>query len=375
MHTCSYQLRRWPPVRWVLLAVLLATLVLPMATPGPVAAGTDLTYYIGDDVSAEDAAYVREGIALAEQYVAAELTDISHEELVVNVLASEDTTGLDSIAFSGGTYLAFFTESYGWADVAPFARVQVVVHEYIHAYQYYHSRTRYQYLPSWLVEGMAEYLAYDAVIERGLVSAGDVHDVNAWAVSLSPDLPALDDLEDPYDFYAEPGAYSLGHLAVAHLMEGREPADLDRLMKEMRSGQGWKTVFADVFGITEKEFYRSFAKARTALTAPDEVPAAFHYVVPERIEGSVALEDAVTTATLGEQLTILGETEAAAVCRLQIRGESGESVAARTFADATGRVFWLITLPEELGAGPATLTAGCGGERERLEIEIEISSA
>src|SRR5688572_16995993 len=118
------QLRQDAPAhcfaRRALALLLLATLALSVIAPTPVAAGTDLSFSIGDKVSAEDAAYVREGIALAEDYVATTLTDISDEELVVNVRNSEDTPGLDSTAFSGGSYIAIFTGAAGWSQVAPF---------------------------------------------------------------------------------------------------------------------------------------------------------------------------------------------------------------------------------------------------------------
>jgi hypothetical protein len=34
-------------------------------------------------------------------------------------------------------------------------------------------------------------------------------------------------------------------------------------------------------------------------------------------------------------------------------------------------VFWLVTIPEELPPGPATVTIACGGPRETVTIEIE----
>ena len=362
---------RWLRAQWALIALLLASLALPMSSPAPAAAGSDLTYSIGDQVTAEDEAYVREGIALAEQYVAAELTDISDEELVVNVRSTEDTTGMGSIAFAGGSYIAVFTGTEGWSTVAPFERIHVVVHEYIHAYQYYHSRTRYDYLPAWMIEGMAEYLGFDAVIRRGLVDADDVHAYNAWAVGYLGDIPPLQEMQADESFYPVYGAYNLGYLAVAHLMEGREPKELDRLLKGMRSGNGWKTVFADVFGITVAEFYESFAAEREALELPAEIPVPFAYIEPARVEGAISINVSSESVAIGNQLTMLGETEAGAMCRLRLRSrETKADVEGATFADASGRMFWLLTVPEEIGAGPATLTASCGGERASLAIEI-----
>jgi hypothetical protein len=157
-------------------------------------------------------------------------------------------------------------------------------------------------------------------------------------------------------------------------MEGREPKDLDRLLKGMRSGNGWKTVFADVFGITASDFYESFAAERAGGLAPVDIPEPFAYVEPAKVEGNVAIDVSSESIALGEQLTMLGETEAGAICRLRLRSSKSDlDIRGATFADASGRLFWLITVPEELGPGPATLTANCGGERE--SIAIEISSA
>ena len=154
----------------VVLAVMPALLV-----DSTRAADTGATYSIGNNVSAPDASWVMEGVTMAHQYVAETLTGFS-EPLVVNVRDSDDTTGRGAVAFYGGNYIVVFTGSPGWAMLAPFDRVHVIVHEYLHAWQDAAMRSGESDLPAWLIEGSAEYLSYDAVARLGLVDPRAVRD-------------------------------------------------------------------------------------------------------------------------------------------------------------------------------------------------------
>jgi hypothetical protein len=94
-------------------------------------------------------------------------------------------------------------------------------------------------------------------------------------------------------------------------------------------------------------------------------------VAPKKLESRVSIVSASDPVEVGGQITVLGRAEAGAICRARIRGkESGEAVSGSTFADASGRIFWLLTIPEAVGPGPATVTASCGGERSRVDIEV-----
>jgi hypothetical protein len=250
--------------------------------------------------------------------------------------------------------------------------VHVVVHEYIHSYQYFASDGESNRLPAWFIEGMADYLAYDAVSRLGVVRTRDVHDFHAWAVSLTPELPALRRLEESDEFYNEYGpTYSLAYLAIEELLGDRDPAELDRLLRLVGSGERWDDAFTEIFDQDVERFYRSFEETRESLIAPTDSPEPFEYVAPKQLESRVSIVSTSEPIEVGGQLTVIARAEAGAICRARIRGkETGEAVSGSTFADASGRVFWLLTIPEDVGPGPATVTASCGAERARVEINI-----
>jgi hypothetical protein len=361
----------WRRAGWLLLCVALLVGQAPLAASAS-ASDSKISYSIPKTVSAEDAVYVREGITLAQTYVTENLSDISSTPLVINVRNSDDPTNAHSVAFSSAGYIVFFTGSPGWIRLSPFDRVHVVVHEYIHAYQYAKLHDDEDSLPAWFLEGMAEYLSYDAVIQLGLVRAQDVRDYQAWAVASNPGLSTLDNLEDPNAFYSEYGpVYSLAYLAFDDLLSGHSPAALDRLFIEIRADHNWQSAFEDVFGQDLDSFYRAFAEAQDELIAPVSRPDPFVPINPVKFKSAVSIDSITNADALGEQMTVLAYAHAGAICQLRLRGEeSGEAITRTTFADASGHLFWLVTIPATMGQGPAAMTATCGGEPSAVEIEI-----
>jgi hypothetical protein len=361
----------WRRVGWLLLCVALLVGQAPLAASAS-ASDSKISYSIPKTVSAEDVAYVREGITLAQSYVTENLSGMSDTPLVINVRNSDDPTTAHSVAFSGGDYIVVFTGSPGWIRLAPFDRVHVVVHEYIHAYQYAKLHDDEAALPAWFIEGMAEYLSFDAVAQRGLVRAQDVRDFHAWAVASNSDLSALNDLEGTDAFYSEYGpVYSLAYLALDDLMNGHSPAALERLFIEIRADHDWQSAFEDVFGQDLETFYRSFAETRDELIAPVSRPDPFVPINPVKFNSAVSIASLSSVDALGEQMTVLAYAHAGAICQLRILGEeSGETITRTTFADASGHLFWLVTIPATMGQGPAAMTATCGGKSSTFEIEI-----
>src|SRR5687767_14384791 len=182
--------------RWTRLALIwcIAFALLPIAlVDSTAAADTDISFSFGSAVSTEDASYVTEGVAMARDYVASTLSEVS-APLVINVRSTDDSTGGGAVAFYGGNYIVVFTGSPGWVALSPFDRVHVVVHEYIHAWQHQSLGEDEHALPAWFIEGMAEYLSYDAISRRGLVRPQAVRDYHAWSVQSAPDLAGLEEL-------------------------------------------------------------------------------------------------------------------------------------------------------------------------------------
>jgi hypothetical protein len=357
---------------WFLTFCLVLVFGFSQLVEPAVAAEANVSFDIANAVSPEDAVYVREGFTLAQTYVTATLSDISDSSIRVAVFDNDDFFCGQALACATETSIVVLAGTPQWNSLAPFERIHTIVHEYIHVYQFAMIHDDMETMPAWFIEGMADYLAYDAVTDLGLVRETDVHDFHAWTLAWNPDMAALDDLENSYAFYGEYGpAYSLAYLALDELMRERPLSDLDRFLQQVGKGHNWRASFQKVFERDLNAFYRSFANARDDLVAPRRMPKPFSPVIPEFDGSPLAIDSVSDSVAVGEQLTVLARAEAAAICRIQLRNErSGEDVVQSTSADGSGHLFWLITIPESLGEGPATITAACGGDQRTLEIDI-----
>lgn len=365
-------MHRTRPMRFVLASMVVLAVVPALLVDSTRAADTGVTFSIGNNVSAADASWVMEGVTMAHQYVAETLTDFS-EPLVVNVRDSDDTTGRGAVAFYGGDYIVVFTGSPGWAMLAPFDRVHVVVHEYLHAWQDTAMRSGENALPAWLIEGSAEYLSYNAVARLGLIDPRAVRDYHAWAIRSASHLSALPDLEERTAFYGERGpVYSLGYLAIDHLLAHGSPDQLVGFARRVRLGQDWRDAFAAEFGQDIDAFYQSFAAYRSDLIAPTRIPDPFAAVYPFETKSPVSIDTAPSEIAVGDQLLVLGDTQPGAICQLSlVTANSASTISGSTFADASGHLFWLITVPDEVASGPADITADCGAEDVHVPVEID----
>jgi hypothetical protein len=355
-----------------LLIALLLVSYLAMGWTSQADAAESTPYSVSPDVSEEDAAYVREGISYAQRYLDGVMDESPSIELVVNVRPSGDTSGLHSTAFFSPGFMVVFVGSAGWMSIAPFDRIHVIVHEYIHAYQYELMQAEEYDLPTWLIEGMAEYLSYDAMTELGVIRPREVVDYHAWSVTSSRETEELRELADRDAFYSSASpVYSIGFLALNHLMDGAPPQALEDFMVAVGDGDAWEHAFANTFGTDVDEFYRSFAGALDELIAPKEPPESFAPVRSEQLESPVTIESATSPVEPGDQLLVVVSADSGAICELRFRADgSNERIVRTTSVDGSGRAFWLVTIPTTVQQGLATVTASCGAERIATDVEI-----
>lgn len=350
---------------------LVAWLVVAPAMPVR-AAEPEISFSVGTDVPEEDEVYVREGIQLVQDYIETTFPESPPPSVIVNVRHSSEASDRHTTAFSGGSYIVVFTKSRGWTTLAPFDRVHVVVHEYIHSWQREQFGDGAETVPTWLIEGMAEYLGYDAVIDEGLVREQEVIDFHAWSLLDSPEIDPLDELEARDAFYGEFGpVYSLAYVAVARLLEDGSIEEIERFQALVESGVPWEEAFAEAFGQAVDDFYAEVEDARDEVIAPREAPEPFAGTGPKQTESRVIFSEVPEMAALDEQVTVLARTEPDAICTARLRSaESGERLSRTTFADGAGRVFWLITIPPDFGEGPADLLVSCGDDGSSREVTI-----
>jgi hypothetical protein len=302
--------------------IAMALALVPTPTAGAA------SFEFRDGVSTEDESYVREGMSLAQRYVAEHLTTTADPPVSIEVRATDDTVCGYAVACTNRSLIVVFTASPGWIQSAPFARVQTLVHEYVHVHQNDVLAEDADTPPAWFIEGMAEYLGFDAVIRQGLIRRQDVRDYEAWVTDLYPDMPSLAGLEDWDDFQDESAeVYSLAYLAIEELMEAREPADLDRFLIQVHLTHEWRASFQKVFARDVNAFYREIEVKRDELIAPVSMPKPFKLFTPQFIASPLRIELGADAYETGKQLTVLGRSEAAAVCRIRLQSqESGEQL-------------------------------------------------
>ena len=361
-----------PPRRLATIALALALLwplvPLPVAaaedTPGPV------FFSISDDVSREDEMYVREGIRFAQEYLAGELGVVVEDRTIVN---ARRTSAANSqvLGVNGGRWLAVFTGSDEWRSAPPFLRLHVVVHEFVHVQQRELLGDRLGATPLWLDEGLAEYFGYQALIDAGLLAAGAVEDFVVSSLFYGAPLPELAALEAIPDFQAQPpDVYGLAYLAARDLVEGSSPRAVVRYYQRVAKGADWEDAFAASFKRDPAEFYAAFEAARFGFVEPG-YPVAFEPVDATKLEAAAEIAAVPEQVGPGEQLLVAAGTAPAARCSLRVTSAAGNRVLNQpSFADATGSVFWLWTVPPSAKRGTARATVDCGADRARLTFKI-----
>lgn len=181
--------------------------------------------------------------------------------------------GLFAFASEGG-HIWLYLPNYN--DAPEGSRRETLFHEYEHTKQGWQAEVRFQseeprersFIPRWLVEGCAEYVAVKAAWERGFVA-----EVEARADVLSGALESTEPLrtfetDGGADFVdgGEAGAYTVGWLACERLasVHGADSV-LHAFWLSMADTRNWQQAFSAAFGVTPDEFYVDFERYRTTL--------------------------------------------------------------------------------------------------------------
>jgi hypothetical protein len=373
----SMKTMRIPTMTRLALAALMLA-VLAFAVPRPAGAqtsgGADVYFSIADEVSAEDEAYVREGIALAEDYLRETLNAEIENDLTINVREMADPDDPYILAYASGNAMVVYAGSPAWETLSPALRIQTVIHEYVHIYQGDTLGDGADASPMWFIEGMAEYLAYDAIVDLGIVDQAAVDDFNTFAVRYSGyHVGPLEEIEAIWDFQSAEGpVYPLAYLAVGRLVGELPSKSLEAYLQAVDDGANWRKTFQKAFGLKLDDFYAQFdAWVARDLQAADQIPAAFREVFPEEQAAPVEIHTATERLLPGEQALVLAATEPGSLCHFTLRDDEGQKLATlQTFADRTGIVFWLVTVPADTKVGRSGVLADCGDKRDRASIVV-----
>jgi hypothetical protein len=371
--------RSWMPA-WRCGAIGLLVLACLSATPSRTTAAVPhrakVTFSFAKGVGQGDQQLVREGIRLAQDYFIAAFGVDVREPVVVDVVLDPNSS-LEAMA-QGHRINVNAANAY-WVQRAAHQNLKTVVHEYFHVLQLDLTgappESRLAAPPQWLLEGSAEYVAYQALAWKGILGLDDVRAFNVRNVIVGqPSPPSLQDLETAEQFQSAPGAvYGIGALAVELLT--MEPG-LGSLRDYYEAVAGlkesaWWAAFKEAFGQDPDTFYEAFAAYRAALVPSDVPLTMFDPVTASDAPAAVSIISVTSPLARGAQARLTAATVPGSRCTLVFSAADGKQLPTRpAIADATGAVFWLWTLHEKQPIGVAGAQVDCGDAPATVAVEV-----
>jgi hypothetical protein len=154
-------------------------------------------------------------------------------------------------------------------------RRMALFHEYAHSVQMWQADIRFQsrvpdersFVPRWMVEGCAEYLAVKAAGRRQLIDDGRQRAVVVGRAKTSTEpLEAAETGGEASFLGGQSESYTLGWLGCERLALAKgEDAVAHAFWLSFAKRREWQAAFTDAFGLTPAAFYADFATFRTTL--------------------------------------------------------------------------------------------------------------
>jgi hypothetical protein len=241
--------------------------------------GTPIELRIQDGVQPRELRMIRSGLRSAQRYMESRLGRTVHGHVEARIARSNgcrpfQSPGGSLVGEADRGFLCIDTANLHWKWLVlkdRLAATSTAAHEYVHVLQAElgclskGSESRYR----WILEGMAEYVAWRALVADGKVGAARVAREIRESGPLSPWL-------GPLSAYEHEGgrdqAYALWHLAIQHVLReavaaGAAPAArreiaLRRFCQRAGAGVPWRTAFERSFGFPVDKFYARFDAAR-----------------------------------------------------------------------------------------------------------------
>jgi hypothetical protein len=227
------------------------------------------TFSFGTGVSAEDEAIIRKGTADMGSYLMKWFGRTITDSTAVKTTADASDETCCNVGGAGSdSKISFHTKHTEWiqAKLAAFLftdlRQMLVLHEPVHTYQtqYGCGRQDQPVALRWMNEGMAEWLAFRAMIEMGVVTESKVMDFNKFMVR-----GAKAETLSAYEVYHKGIDYSVFYFAVDQLMKKSPIASLSDFCEDLGKGQSKTDAFKSAFGTSLSQFYTDFEGFRKGL--------------------------------------------------------------------------------------------------------------
>jgi hypothetical protein len=242
---------------------------------------------VQDGVQRRDLSAVTQGLRLVDRYMRTELRRTVRHSVQARVAHRNgchpfESSSSDSIGEADQGFLCVATRNLHWQWVVRKDRpaaIAVSAHEYVHVLQSElgcldHNAPRFR----WLVEGMAEEVAWRALISGGRVS--NAHVERTMRTDALPPRGLIGRGLYPLAAYERAdGAdreYALWHLAVRRLLRSAADAravprahpevGLRRFCERVGAGIEWQRAFERSFGMPVGRFYYEFEAFRRRAT-------------------------------------------------------------------------------------------------------------
>ena len=190
-------------------------------------------------------------------------------------------------AISGSKVLFIYTASQGWQQSTPYLRLKIITHEFFHIMQYKLGGTDWlNTLPTWFIEGSAEYVGFKGVYSAGLYSFSSARtDYVNLAKSIS----------SPLNQAAGFDKYVLGFLAVDFLLGDFDIATLAAVW-DITNGKTPAENFQQIFGRSLSDFTSQFEVYRSnSFPLPSQLSPSAPLLVTEGVTMRAAALDSVTS--------------------------------------------------------------------------------
>jgi hypothetical protein len=239
---------------------------MPTPTP-PDPAG--VTFQIDPGVSARDIAQVHQGVQHAHAYLDRFVGGARQRPSSVHVYVGDGTQPFCCTA--SGDAFEIVTSKQAWATpqaaapdtwTADTERMELAAHEYVHVWQYaVGGRACMAGGVRWISEGMAESLAYRALVADGVIPAPNLDTFTRRQLNNAPNKATLASLETTWPADANP--FAVAYLAVDRLLAAKGLLAIRDWCARVGAGQEWHQAFAVAFGETTGAFYARFEAFRT----------------------------------------------------------------------------------------------------------------
>ena len=245
-----------------------ATMRPSTPTPGP----PRVTFLVDPDVPADHERDIRDGIAMADQYFATSFGAMRTRPFSVQVrwAGPREPESGDGCCYADGSRsvkIHFHVSAEFWSKspvgTGRIAHLKSTIHEYTHLWQgepggkgcFQHAGVG-NVTPNWIIEGMAEFAAYDALRSEGLLTDTQVGDLREGTRTGRTVVP-LQTLESPR-WSSNIDAYGVSRLAVERLAQAAGTQGIARFCGLVGGGVPWEIAFNQVFGLPKAEFYTAF---------------------------------------------------------------------------------------------------------------------